>query len=97
MNKNMERIRDALAGAILGAILAVIMFLLSLLNSVVHFAGDLFLGGGAFEVMTGETLVTMIVCLMIGGAIAGYMLGYYATKDEVIRNNINKWLRKHNK
>lgn len=97
MNNNVERIRDAMAGAILGAVVALLIFLLSIVNSVLHFAGGLFTGGSSFEAMSGSSFVTLIVVLMILGALAGYAIGYRATQDDVIRKNITKWLSKHNK
>lgn len=97
MNNNVERIRDAMAGAILGAVVGLLIFLLSIVNSVLHFAGSLFTGNSSFETMSGGSFIALIVILMIIGAIAGYAIGYRATKDEVIKKNIAKWLAKHNK
>ncbi len=97
MDNKVERIRDTLAGAILGAVIAVAIFLLSLILSAINFAGSAIKGDGTFEAMHGGTFVALIIILMLIGGGIGYALGYYATKDDVVRRSIAKWLKKHNK
>lgn len=97
MNNNVERIRDTLAGAILGAVIAVVIFLISLILSAINFAGSAIKGDGTFEAMSGGKFVALIIILMLIGGAIGYALGYHSTKPDVVRNNIVKWLKKHNK
>ena len=97
MGNNIEKIRDALAGAVLGAVASVIIFIVSIIISAVRFVGGLGSGNSSFEPMQGSTLVTMVVCLMILGAVLGFAYGSYATQEDAVKKRIQKWLLKHNK
>ena len=97
MNRNIEIIRDTLAGALLGAVAAVAIFLLSLIKSLLFFLGGLIIGSGTFEIMQGDMLTLLIVVFIIVGAAIGGGIGYYWTQEDVIIDNINKWMSKYNK
>lgn len=83
-----------MAGAILGAIVAVVILLISLLVSVVKY---IFSGANEFVAMKGGTFVVLIILSIIIGGLIGYAYGFYMTKNEVIEENIKRWLKKNNR